>query len=213
VEGGIRLPEGTKYDIMKLLTRQELSSQMLAETLGVSPTAVRQHLETLEALGLVMRRKQVSQPNRPTYLYRLSARGEESFPKRYDLLLSLLVEVLTERAGDEAVAEVIEAAAARLAARVRSRFESIDASRRWSLLVDWLEEELAWHADVTIEDGGGRRITIHQCPFQEVSRRQPAVCGVFFRTLVRALYGPVDVVHAPVSGLACCTLLVTGDVP
>jgi hypothetical protein len=34
-------------------------------------------------------------------------------------------------------------------------------------------------------------VTIHQCPFHEVSREHPAVRGVFFTTLVRAPYGDV----------------------
>ena len=42
----IHLPIGTKQDILKLLIRQEFSADSLARTLGVSPAAVRQHLET-----------------------------------------------------------------------------------------------------------------------------------------------------------------------
>lgn len=206
------LPEGTKHDIMKLLIKQELSAQNLAEALRVTPAAVRQHLETLDALGLVARRKVVTQPSRPTYLYRLSARGAAAFPKRYDLLLGLLVDVLLERHGPDAVAGIVESAARRLAERVRPRFDGADARRRWELLVDWLEAELAWHADLAEEPNGRRRITIHQCPFQEVSRTQPAVCGVFFRTLLRALYGDVTIEHVPATmGPACCALIVTAS--
>jgi predicted ArsR family transcriptional regulator len=61
-------PTGTRLDILKYLLRQELSSQVLADKLGVSPAAIRQHLTTLEALRLVTRRKMVTQPSRPTYL-------------------------------------------------------------------------------------------------------------------------------------------------
>ena len=87
----------------------------MAERLGVSPAAIRQHLTTLEALGLVTRRKGVTQPSRPTYLYRVSAQGMRVFPKRYDLLLTQLIEVLTEREGPEGTGAVIEAAARRMA--------------------------------------------------------------------------------------------------
>src|SRR5437868_13401218 len=105
---------------MKLLTKQELSAQSLAKTLGVSAAAVRQHLETLNALGLVTRRKLVTKPSRPTYLYRLSGRGAETFPKRYDLLLSLMTAVIRERDGANAVTDMMQAAAERLALQVRT---------------------------------------------------------------------------------------------
>jgi predicted ArsR family transcriptional regulator len=202
------LLEGTKSEIMRLLTKQELSAQSLSRTLGVSAAAVRQHLETLHALGLVTRRRLVTKPSRPTYLYRLSRRGAEAFPKRYDLLVSLLTEAIRERDGADGVTEIVQAAAERLALQLRTEFETTESDRRWQLLIEWFERELAWHADVVVDANGQRRVTIHQCPFQAVSRQQPSVCGVFFRTLIRRLYEPVGVDHVPLAdGVACCELL------
>jgi predicted ArsR family transcriptional regulator len=203
-------PEGTKLDILKLLAKQELSAQALAESLGVSATAVRQHLDTLEALRLVERRKQITQPSRPTYLYRLSARGSEVFPKRYDLLLSLLVEVIAEREGAEGVEQIVEAAARRFAQRAESRFPRGDPAERLEALLAWMEQELQWHADVTAEENDRRRVVIYQCPFRDVSSRQPRVCDVFFRTLLGALHQRLRVeVAAPLPAPACCGLVVT----
>ena len=199
---------------MKLLTKQELSAQSLAETLGVSGAAVRQHLETLNALGLVSRRKVITKPSRPTFLYRLSRRGAETFPKRYDLLITLVTDVVRERDGASAVSDLVEAAAEWLAGQLRAAVHATDPRQRWQSLMEWCEEELAWHADVAAEANGGRRVRIHQCPFHAVSRRHdPTVCGVFFRTLIRRLYEPVTVDHVPLSnGVACCDLVVHGKI-
>lgn len=175
----------------------------------MSPAAVRQHLDTLSALGFVSRRKVVTRPSRPTYLYRLSDEGSRAFPKRYDVLLRYLVEVLIERHGTQDVVEVLEAAGRRLAERVRGRFASADERERWELLVDWLENEFAWQAEITEEPPGRRRITIYHCPFQDASRVHPAVCGAFLSALIRALYGEAPVDHQPAAGApACCSLLV-----
>ncbi len=106
------------------------------------------------------------------------------------------------------MASVVEAAAARLTARVRDRFQQGDRRSRWNLLLGWLEEELAWQADVAEEPGGGRRITIHHCPFQEVAAAHPVVCVGFLTTLIRALGGEATVEHAPVAGQACCAMIV-----
>ena len=203
------LPEGTKYEILKLLTKQELSAQSLAKTLGVSAAAVRQHLETLNALGLVSRRKVVTKPSRPTFLYRLSRQGAETFPKRYDLLLRVITDAIRERDGDDAVGEIVEAGTERLAAELHGRFAAADDRRRWVALMEWFDKELAWHADVSADTAGARRIRIHQCPFHAVSRQQPSVCGVFFRTLIRRVYERVTVEHVPLAdGVACCELVV-----
>jgi predicted ArsR family transcriptional regulator len=203
------LPEGTKSEIMKLLAKQELSAQSLAEMLGVSGAAVRQHLETLNALGLVSRRKFVTRPSRPTFLYRLSRRGAEAFPKRYDVLLTLVADVIRERGGTNALTDVVEAGAERLATQRRNEFETVDRQHRWDSLIEWLETEFGWQADVAVGEDGARRIRTHQCPFHAVSRRVPAICGVFFRTLIRRLYEPVPIDHVPLSdGVGCCDFVV-----
>jgi DeoR family transcriptional regulator, suf operon transcriptional repressor len=204
------LPSGTKRDILKLLIRQELSADSLARTLAVSPAAVRQHLDTLQALELVNRRKnEARRSSRPTFLYRLSEQGAAIFPKRYDLLLGLVVDVLLERSGATAVEEVIRAAAERLAERGRTRLRRSDGAGRSKEIVEWLEAELAWQADLTT-DGTGRRITIHQCPFQDVAREHPSVCGVFFTTLLRALEGGAEVEPAPTPPAPACCAFVLG---
>ncbi len=202
-------PTGTRLDILEHLLRQELSSQDLSEKLGVTSAAIRQHLSTLEALGLVVRRKLVTQPSRPTYLYRASPQGMRVFPKRYDTLLAELIAVLAERQGAEGVEATIAAAAQRVAERAPSAVTRSDRPERWQRLVEWLEAEFAWQADVVAEPGAAHRLTIHQCPFQDLSRHQPDVCGVFFGTLIRTVCADAAVEHAEAAAVpACCAFMV-----
>jgi predicted ArsR family transcriptional regulator len=202
-------PTGTRQDILELLLKEELSSQQLSDRLGVSPAAVRQHLTTLEALGLVVRRKMVTQPSRPTYLYRVSPQGMRIFPKRYDLLLAQMIGVLAEQHGSEAVEQTIAAAARRVAEHAPGRVSS-PGPERWRRLLEWLESEFAWQADVTEAPSAPRRLTIHQCPFQDLSKIQPDVCGVFFGSLIRTLCPGAIVDHADAPAVpACCAFLVS----
>ena len=203
-------PTGTRLHILETLLRQELSSQSLAEMLEISPAAIRQHLTTLEALGLVRRRKVVTQPSRPTYLYKVSAQGMRVFPKRYDLLLAQIIEVLAEQRGTAGAGALIEAAARKVAVGAREHVARSSAPERWQRLLDWLEIEFSWQAAVTEEPGGTRRLTIHQCPLQDLSKTTPDVCGVFFTTLIREADTQVAVEHVEASTEpACCAFLVT----
>jgi DeoR family suf operon transcriptional repressor len=201
---------GTRLDIVEALLKQELSSKDLARMLGLSPAAVRQHLSTIEALGLVTRRKVVTQPSRPTYLYRVSPEGMRIFPKRYDMLVAELIEVLTEREGAGAAGEIVQAAARRLAKRARDSIREAEGEERWKRLVGWLEHDFAWHAQVNKEQDGTRRLTVHQCPFQDLSKTQPDVCGLFFSALIQSVCGDVPVEHTEAGTTpACCAFLVT----
>lgn len=202
-------PTGTRLEILEHLLRMELSSQDLSERLGVTSAAVRQHLTTLEALGLVVRRKVVTQPSRPTYLYRASPQGMRVFPKRYDTLLAEMIAVLAERQGAGVVEATITAAAQRVAERAPTAVMRAGRPERWQRLVEWLEAEFAWQADVVEEPDAAHRLTIHQCPFQDLSRHQPDVCGVFFGALIRTLCVDVAVEHAePATLPACCAFMV-----
>src|SRR5260370_25430334 len=76
-------PTGTRLDILELLLKQELSSQSLPGSLRVSPAAIRQHLRTLDALGLVNRRHVGTQPRRHAHLHLDSPQLLRAYPNRY----------------------------------------------------------------------------------------------------------------------------------
>jgi DeoR family suf operon transcriptional repressor len=202
-------PSGTKQEILQLLMKRELGAAALADALRISGAAIRQHLQTLEALGWVERRKEGSQPGRPAYLYRLSDEGKRRFRQRHDLLLRLIVEVLLRREGCDALKAIVAEAAERLAVEIPVRAAAEDRQARWRDVLDWLEAQLDWNADTMDEPGGRSRIVIHQCPFQAVSKGHPEICGTFFSTLIRMLYGDAAVLHEPGADKpACCALIV-----
>ncbi len=204
----------TRQDILNLLSKEELSVQELAHRLGITVAGVRQHVTALEAQGLLARRKRVTQPSRPTYLYRLSEQGQRARPKRYDLLARELLHWLQERQGPAAVAEAVQASAARLAGYAEPRLRDPDPQAQWQHLLAWLEEELAWGAEVAGSGPGWRRILIRQCPFQDVAAQQPAVCGLFLRGALQPLYGAVSVEPVPPQHpVACCCLLLRTQAP
>lgn len=202
-----RLPEGTKRGLLDLLVRQEQTAEQLAERLGVSPTAVRQHLATLAGLGLVERRKAGTRGGRPAFLYRLSELGRRAYPKRHDLLVRELVAALIEREGEERTLAIVTEAARHLAARVEDEIGAVGATERTAAVAAWLEAEFAWEANVERTADGGVRFVVHRCPFQAVSTEHPAVCGAFFRTLLEQLTKAGPFGHRPLGDdFRCCVL-------
>jgi predicted ArsR family transcriptional regulator len=203
-------PEGTKQAILQLLLREQLTPSDLARRLGVTPVAVRQHLATLSALGLVEGRRVRVGPSRPPEVYRLSPEGRRVFPKRYDLLLAELLEVLLSQSGADRTLAAVADAARRLAGKAPPSSDDSDRGR-WTRLLAWLEQEFAWEADAIGPEGRPSRLVIHHCPFQDVSSRHREVCGVFFSTLVAALEPDARLEHVPdVPGEACCAFTVVG---
>ena len=208
------LPSGPKRQILDLLIREELSAQELADRLGVTPAAVRQHLATLQSGGLVVRGKGDPSPGRPAYFYALSALARRAYPKRYDVLASGLFEVLLERHGEDTALELVAMAARRVARRARDGLAADHAERRWDLLLAWLEETFSLEAEWESFDHGRRRIVVHHCPFQDVAADRPRVCGTFLSTLIGKLLGTDRVRHVPLGDrLRCCAIDVEGAGP
>jgi predicted ArsR family transcriptional regulator len=131
------------------------------------------------------------------------------FPKRYDLLLTEMLEILAEQTGPDQTGALVEAAARRVADRAGGQLIRGSDAERWRRLLEWIETEFSWQA--TVEEGPGevRQITIHQCPFQDLSKTQPDVCGVFFGALIRQACPRATVEHAPAPAEpACCAFVV-----
>lgn len=201
-----RLPEGTKRALLDLVVRQEQTAEQLAEKLGVSATAVRQHLGTLAGLGLVARRKAGTRGGRPAFLYRLSELGRRAYPKRHDLLVRELVAALIAREGEERTLAIVTEAAKHLAENVEGEIGS-GSAERIEAIAGWLEAEFAWEADLERIPGGGLRFVVHRCPFQAVSAVHPTVCGAFFRALLEGMTGAGPFDHRPLGDGVCCCVL------
>src|SRR5689334_2626553 len=188
---------GTRRDILELLSKQELTVAELAEALEITPAGVRQHVTPLEALGWIEHDREVQGAHRPTHRYRLTEEGQRAFPKRYDLLLGEVLEVLLTHQTPAQVQGIVRQAAQRVAQRARSELSGASPAAQWKSAVQWLEREMAWQADVTESKDGARRFTIHQCPFRDVSRAHPELCGAFFTTLIAELSGRPPGQHQP----------------
>ncbi len=71
----------SQQEIVRLLRRQgDLTVEDLSRGMGISSVAVRQHLEMLEAEGLLTTRTERRPIGRPRRIYRLTDAADELFP-------------------------------------------------------------------------------------------------------------------------------------
>ena len=85
------LPSARQAIVMTLKKRGEATTDELAEAVGITASAVRQHLHPLAADGLVVHREERAGPGRPRHWYRLTSVAETLFPKRYGELANQLL--------------------------------------------------------------------------------------------------------------------------
>jgi predicted ArsR family transcriptional regulator len=182
-----------KRRLLERLKRVEsATAPALAAAFGLTDTAVRQHLEALEASGLVERATSApSGRGRPPVAWRLSELANGLFPDRHAELTVGLLASIREALGEEGLDKVI-------ATRARTQ----EASYR-SLLGDDtgepLAERVAHLADVrslegylaeAVPGGDGTYLLVeHHCPIADAARSCSGFCQSELE-LFRKVLGP-----------------------
>ncbi len=116
------LPGGREALLQALLeARDGLTADQLAGAMGVSRSAVHQHLTSLEREGLVERRRLARTRGRPGLVFALSEAGLEQFPKRYDWFSTLLLGVLSRRLSEPELKDELEALGRSVGAQLKSQ--------------------------------------------------------------------------------------------
>jgi predicted ArsR family transcriptional regulator len=159
--------------ILRHIQRQGQSTiKELEDVLGVSTTAVREHLAQLQANGLVETSTMRYGPGRPRLVYTLTAKAQSLFPKHYDLLIHLILEELATEGGIEKMNRLLERVSVRLANEYTDRVNSDDVQVRLDELRQTLEEK---GIPVGVQPSG-TSFNIHSCPYFDVARQHGEVC-------------------------------------
>jgi DeoR family suf operon transcriptional repressor len=169
------LPPTRRALLDTLKRRGEARVDDLAEALGVTVSAVRQHLTALDADGWVLHREVRAGPGRPHHLYRLSAEGDQLFPRAYAAMVTdLLAEAEAE--DPEIVERMFERRRRRRVERAQARLEGKALPERVRELTRILDED--GYLAETVELGDGRfRIVEHNCAILAVATKYGAACG------------------------------------
>jgi DeoR family transcriptional regulator, suf operon transcriptional repressor len=176
----------TRRDLLVALKKRgEASAVDLAAVLGITVSAVRQHVAGLAASGFVVYRPVKEGPGRPRHLYRLSAGADGLFPKYYSEFTNELLSYVEDE-DPEAVERVFDR-------RRRRRVESATARLAGKRLPDKVAElarildEDGYLADFESLPDGTFRITEHNCAILGVARRWGLACSTEIEFIREAL--------------------------
>jgi predicted ArsR family transcriptional regulator len=122
---GLPMPEGRRRVLHALRRRGEASAEDVARQLEMTTSGARQHLSALLAAGLVDANEAVEprRRGRRTLVYRITAAGEEHFPKAYGELTNELLGYLDEE-GPGIVDRLFERRREQRIANARARLDA-----------------------------------------------------------------------------------------
>jgi DeoR family transcriptional regulator, suf operon transcriptional repressor len=202
------LPPTRRNLLLFLKKRGEASARDLADALGITVSAVRQHLAGLIAAGLVASRRDIRGPGRPPLLYSLAAAGEALFPRFYSELTNELLEYVEEEDA-ELLQHVFERRRRRRVEQAARRLAGKSFSARIAELTRILDED-GYLADVERRPGGRYLITEHNCAILGVAQRYGLACSTELEFLREAIPdATVERVAHRMAGAHVCAYEVT----
>lgn len=169
------LPPTRRQLLQSLKLRGEARAEELAEELGVTVSAVRQHLAALAAASLVEHRELKGAPGRPKHVYHLTEIGDELFPRAYQELANELLEIVHDE-DPELLERVFERRRRRRLEQAHAAMTDLDHAGRVDALARLLDED-GYLADVAPNDDGSFTIELHNCAVLGVAQRHDFPCA------------------------------------
>lgn len=165
----------------------------LAARLRLSLTAVRHHLKELEGERIVRHELLHQGVGAPSFVYRLTDRGEALFPRRYAEALTQVLELVEQREGRAAAVRLLEAHFDALRDRMRARLSAVtgnDPAERMRAVAGVLSEA-GYMAEGAATFCCGTLVE-RNCALHDVAERYPEICTLEARMLSEVLEGNVE---------------------
>jgi predicted ArsR family transcriptional regulator len=191
--------QSTKSQILAALKRHgRCSVDELAMMLRLAPMTVRQHLTTLERDDLIASSEERQRLGRPHFVYSLTEKGDESFPKRYDRIAKqLILEVSrldsSEIAGlspEQKAALLFDKLAGRLIERQLPRLRQLPVAQRVAAVAEILQAEGGFAEWERTNDG--YEIRDYNCLYRRLNGDDAEPCRWHQRVLSSLLDCPVE---------------------
>jgi DeoR family suf operon transcriptional repressor len=179
------LPVTRRAILLALKKRGEARAEELADIVGVTVSAIRQHLAGLTASALVDHREAKSGPGRPKHVYFLTPTAEALFPKTYSDLTNELLDYV-EEADPELLAAIFERRRMRRLSAARRRLEGKPFAEQVAELARILDED-GYLADFEAQPDGTYRVIEHNCAILGVATRHTRACSSEIAFLREAL--------------------------
>ena len=200
-----------------ILENGPVSAAALSTRLGLTPAAVRRHLDGLLAGGMIevrsARRPASRGRGRPAKLFVITDAGRSAFEHAYDDLATSALRFLAEAAGPGAVAEFARRQVDELERRYRPVMASAEPGAKVQALAEALSADgyaaSAIGAPGSPATAGGEQLCQHHCPVAHVAAEFPQLCEAETEAFGRLLGTPVQRLATIAHGDGICTTHVT----
>ncbi len=186
-------PRGdTKELILNLLLEGSKTAGEIADKLKIQKSAIRTHLESLQTEQSVKSYFKIERLGRPRKVYELTESGRELFfPRRYDLVLSLVLQEIESTKGHEYMKKIVESIADNVAYDIREKIKKSSSSLEDSIkILNSASNELGFMSSLYKEEDDDNNntysIVSNNCIVHKAAiRYQETICHGFHDRIIQ----------------------------
>ncbi|MGH8774671.1 MAG: helix-turn-helix transcriptional regulator [Jiangellaceae bacterium] len=210
---------GTRERVARsILENGPSTAAALAQRLGLTPAAIRRHLDTLLGDGMIEAREPrvygQRGRGRPAKVFALTEVGRDRFEQAYDDLAVGALRFLAETGGEELVAEFARQRVADLEQRYRVAVDAARPERRAEELARVLTADGYAASAEASPLAAGEQLCQHHCPVAHVAEQFPQLCEAETEAFARLLGTHVQRLATIAHGDGVCTTHIPhGTVP
>jgi predicted ArsR family transcriptional regulator len=231
-----RAERGTRARVARLILELGPSTaSVIGGRLGLTPAAIRRHLDNLLAEGLIETRSARTYASRgrgrPARLFAITDAGRSAFEHAYDDLASSALRFLAAEVGPAAVEKFARHQVSELERRYGAVLAGVAPGERVRALADALSADgyaasasaapapapadaaagaTAMAGEAAAALAGGEQLCQHHCPVAHVAEEFPQLCEAETEAFSRLLGRPVQRLATIAHGDGICTTHVTG---
>ena len=201
---------GTRERVARsILENGPSTAASLAELLGLTPAAVRRHLDALLADGMIEAREQrvygQRGRGRPAKVFAVTEAGRDAFEQAYDDLAVSALQFLVETGGPKLVADFARRRVASLEERYRPVVEAATPGERAEALARVLSADGYAASAQSSPVAPGEQLCQHHCPVAHVAEQFPQLCEAETEAFARLLGTHVQRLATIAHGDGVCT--------
>ncbi|MDT0635698.1 helix-turn-helix transcriptional regulator [Spectribacter hydrogenooxidans] len=178
----------TRARILRLIKASGSASlRELAAALDQTRENARQQLQELKQGGWIRGQARAAPDGRgrPAMRYTLTSAGDHLFPKHYDDLTVILLDMVERRHGEAALHQTMRDLTDAGVAQWHQQLADLDlADRIQALRGIYFEDDPYTEVD---DSGGEYRLIEKNCPYLNVAMQRPQMCSITVSTLTRLL--------------------------
>ena len=166
----------TREKIIFMLKKNgALSIDSISRELSITSMGIRQHLLSLERKGLIEYVTKRQGIGRPAFLYRLTEKAEDLFPKTYDSFVLNVLRDIEKREGKEKIGEIFKWHRNRLLKEAREALQDKKTLHDRILALDgWLQS--AGYVTEVQSGNGHFRLRVFNCPIYKIALDYREAC-------------------------------------